>query len=322
VLKLSIIVPADGHQEDLDNTLLSVLENRPADCQVIVPHPCTYRDPYDLGDEVTFVSSESAELATLINTAVRASEGEIVHVLLGRSMAKAGWTDAVMSQFAHEAETAAIAPAIIRPTNERRLSAVGIRYGRGGTKRLVAAGKTLRAGASGEWQIDGPLLQAAFIRRSVLDRLGGMRGDFGGYHIDTDLAARLRWAKATCVFQPESQVKAAVRPAPRGFQAARRAELLYWTHVRQMASAGAHSCHGVHVVGDLLRQFPRPSLLTSLLGRTVVIAQSLCRGGLPAELRGPANDVAAISIPIDQTPRQSERIVKSKNPLRRYSRTA
>lgn len=322
MLKLSIIVPADGHQEDLDNTLLSVLENRPAHCQVIVPHPSTYRDPYDLGDEVTFVSTETAELATLINAGIQLSDGDIIHILLGRSLAQANWTDAVMRQFTDEPETAAIAPAILRPTDVRRLTAVGIRYGRGGSKRLVAAGTSLRAATARKWQVDGPLLEAAFVRRSVLRRLGGLRGDFGRYHIDTDLAARLRAAGATCAAQPESRVKAAVSRAPHGFQAARREELLFWTHTRRLARRGSHTCHAAHVAGDLLRQAPRPSLLTSLAGRMLGAAQSACSWGPPTEPEGSAEEDAPVSIPMDRVLRTSRPGASDRDGRRPYSRSA
>jgi hypothetical protein len=325
VLKLSIIVPADGHQEDLDNTLLSVLENRPAHCQVMVPHPSTYRDPYDLGDEVKFVPTESAELATLINAAVQCSDGEVIHVLLGRSVAQPGWTEAVMQQFADEPETAAIAPAIAFPGRSRRLTAVGIRYGRGGLKRLVVTRRPLRAASVSRWRIDGPLLQAAFIRRNVLDRLGGLRGEFGRYHIDTDLAARLRAAGARCVHQPESHVQAAFVMAPRGFHAARREERLFWTHLTPLSRRGAHACHMAHVSLDLVRHIPRLSLLTSLVGRTFGAAESvsrLCCGprALDSEFAGDGD--ATISIPIDQARRAGAQTAGASSRRHRYTRTA
>jgi hypothetical protein len=322
VLKLSIIVPADGHQEDLDNTLLSVLENRPAQCQVIVPHPSTYRDPYDLGDEVSFVSTDTNELATLINAAIQLSDGEIIHILLGRSLAQAGWTDAAMRQFRDEPETAAIAPAILRPTDVRRLTAVGLRYGRGGSKRLVAAGKTWRAAAARKWQVDGPLLEAAFVRRSVLLRLGGVRGDFGRYHIDTDLAARLCAAGQRCAPQLESRVTADVSPGPRGFHAARREESLFWTHTRRLARGGSHACHVAHVARDLLRQVARSSLASSLVGRSLGAAQSACGWRPPADLEGLAEDGATISIPIDRALRTSRQGASDRDGRRPYSRSA
>jgi len=65
VTQLSIVIPATGTQEQLDQTLVSVLENRPSDCEVIVPHAFDYKDPYDLHDEVTFVGSAAENLVSL-----------------------------------------------------------------------------------------------------------------------------------------------------------------------------------------------------------------------------------------------------------------
>ena len=276
MLKLSIIVPAHGPQEDLDNTLLTVLENRPPECEVLVPHPPDYVDPYDLSDEVTFVGSTGQQdLAALINAAVDTSHSDIIHVLLGGTLAREGWTDAACTQLRTEPRLAAIAPAILDIQDGRRLAAAGIHYGRGGVKRLVARGKRVHAITAKPVSVDGPLLQASFFRREVLVSLGGLRGEFGDFHIDTDLAARLRAAGMLCTSQPDSQVAGPIPKSPQGFHAARRAELLYWCHARRLRRHGALTCHGMHVLCDVLRQLPSPSVVTALLGRGCGLPQGL-----------------------------------------------
>ena len=55
--RLAIIISAVGSIEALENTLVSVLENRPADCDVVVVHSKPYSDPYELKNEVRFVSA-------------------------------------------------------------------------------------------------------------------------------------------------------------------------------------------------------------------------------------------------------------------------
>ena len=64
---LSIIIPAAGPQVSIDDTLLSVLENRPEDCEVILAHPEGYVDPYDLADEVQMISAPTHSLLGLWN---------------------------------------------------------------------------------------------------------------------------------------------------------------------------------------------------------------------------------------------------------------
>ena len=50
--RLSIIIPALGNSARLESTLVSVLENRPLDCDIIVVHTGEYNDPYDLAGEI------------------------------------------------------------------------------------------------------------------------------------------------------------------------------------------------------------------------------------------------------------------------------
>ena len=57
--RLAIVISAAGNVESLEATLLSVLENKPADCQIIVALNEAYSDPYDLKDEVRFVTSRA-----------------------------------------------------------------------------------------------------------------------------------------------------------------------------------------------------------------------------------------------------------------------
>ena len=49
--RLSIVIPVLGSLDGLEDTLVSVLENRPADCQIVVVLNQPYDDPYDLKDE-------------------------------------------------------------------------------------------------------------------------------------------------------------------------------------------------------------------------------------------------------------------------------
>ncbi len=59
--RLSILIPALGIAEELERTLLSVLENRPEDAEVVVVDAFGYDDPYDLGSaEVRLIHSDLA----------------------------------------------------------------------------------------------------------------------------------------------------------------------------------------------------------------------------------------------------------------------
>jgi hypothetical protein len=81
VPRLSIVIPCLGGAAEFDGTLVSVLQNRPADCEVLVVHTAAYDDPYQLGEEVQFLRASSRSLVELINSACQHATGEIVHLV-------------------------------------------------------------------------------------------------------------------------------------------------------------------------------------------------------------------------------------------------
>ena len=72
--RLSIIVPHRHQDSRLEATLLSLLENRPDDSEIIVVHDGSYGDPYKLVDEVIFIEEErSSNTLKLLNAGVMAA---------------------------------------------------------------------------------------------------------------------------------------------------------------------------------------------------------------------------------------------------------
>jgi hypothetical protein len=267
VVKLSIIVPATGTQESLDETLLSVLENRPEHCQVIVCHPDSYRDPYDLSDEVQFVACGDGALKSLIHAGWQASRADIVHLLLPGVRATDGWTRAPLDRFARNPQLAAIAPALLESVDSTRLRTAGIAYRAAGAKRWVGAGRHNDPDA--RFDVDAPALHAGFYRRTMLAEIGGLDGRFGSLHLDTDLAARMRAMRLQCEFEPASRVwtDAKVSHPIRGFQEAYRAERLFWRHFAGWSSPWSLVLHSCHVTVDWIQQLPRAGALVSPIGR-------------------------------------------------------
>jgi hypothetical protein len=266
VLKLSIIVPADGAQQDLDNTLVAVLENRPAHCEIVVPHADTYRDPYDLSDEVRFVASPDATLVSLVNAGIRASQGEIVHVLGAGTIATPNWTDPVLARFEQTQDLAAVAPLLMDAQRPDRIAAAGVRYATGGDKRWVGYGARVSTRPR-RYRIDGPALQAAFFRRKTLLKIGPFHDGYGSYHVDSDYAARLRLAGLGCEHVGESRLLTSLPKTPRGYRAGRQAEYLYRAHRDHFGAVGPRVAHAWHVTWTTLGSIPSPAALTTLCGR-------------------------------------------------------
>ncbi len=92
--RVSIIV---AHQQDkrLEDTLLSVLENRPRDCEIIVAHDGSYTDPYHLADEVLFRRNGSTcSIASKLNEGLYAACcSPVVHFLAEGVQVTEGWCE-------------------------------------------------------------------------------------------------------------------------------------------------------------------------------------------------------------------------------------
>ena len=63
--RLSIVVFCFHDSQLLEETLVSVLQNRPDNSEVLVMHDGTYEDPYDLVDEVRFIEASGVQLSLI-----------------------------------------------------------------------------------------------------------------------------------------------------------------------------------------------------------------------------------------------------------------
>ena len=93
--RLSIIVPHLHDDSALELTLLSILENRESDFEVLLTHDGRYNDPYGLNqDELILIESEQgASFSQQLNLAVASACSPIVQVLLPGSVVDARWCD-------------------------------------------------------------------------------------------------------------------------------------------------------------------------------------------------------------------------------------
>src|SRR5690606_32409978 len=114
VRRLSIVIPWMGPAGQLEDTLATVLQNRPSGCEVLVALAEPYNDPYGVADEVTFVPPPArgdANFVALVNRAVTQAEAAIVHVLASGVRVTEDWTSAALLHF-DDASIAAVAPAL------------------------------------------------------------------------------------------------------------------------------------------------------------------------------------------------------------------
>jgi hypothetical protein len=186
VPRLSIIVPHRHEDSRLEATLLSLLENRPDDSEIIVVHDGSYSDPYHLVDEVIFIEEErSSNTLKLLNAGVMAACSPAVCVLLDGATVTDAWSEAALSTLL-ESETAAVAVAV---QTSRGQTSHGI------DARLLNRPSFAQAGrvevSSPRTECIGPVLACGFYRRKVLLALGGWNEDLDEQAADVELALAL-----------------------------------------------------------------------------------------------------------------------------------
>lgn len=167
--RLSIVVPVGDDLAAFENSLVSVLENRPSDAEVLVAHDGNYDDPFDLGDEVRFVTCGDNRSVDLVAQAATEARGRFVHVLAGGWRATEGWTEAAVEAF-DDAEVGVVVPLLRRDSGT--IAAAG--WEDTPSRLCAPAFDGARAiDRSAARRIGGPYLSASFWRREVLRSLRG-----------------------------------------------------------------------------------------------------------------------------------------------------
>jgi hypothetical protein len=250
--------------ELFESTLISVLQHRPPDCEVLVSHAGSYRDPYDLKSEVRFVEARSdASLLELINVGWMRAASEVIHVLQCGAQVQEDWTEPIWEWF-EKPRIASVSP-LLEPVAEcagRRIA--GLRHGLLGRK-LVHVGTSSRTQLPA---ILGPTLAAAFYRRAALEEVGGFDIVVGDRFGDVDLALSLEAAGYDAACASSSSVSAADTGGQvLGFRDARRSERVFWKHLAPDEGGGKVLRHLVMVTAEFLFPFPGPRSAVRLLGR-------------------------------------------------------
>ena len=89
------LFPSWAIRSRLDDTLVSVLENRPANCEILVVHNEPYNDPYELAGEVQFLKARPrAGFVECLNLGLSAGRAPVVNAIACGVEVCAGWADA------------------------------------------------------------------------------------------------------------------------------------------------------------------------------------------------------------------------------------
>ncbi len=165
--RLTIVVPYCRDEAAFETTLVSVLENRPQACEVLVPHDGSYSDPFSLSDEVRFIIPESDNsIIGLLDAATQRARGSILHVIAEGVRAVEGWTAPALEQF-EGTNVGAVAPVVMDIGNPKRIVAAGWATDRQRIYRPLGFGNASLKRIELQ-TVTAPYLSASFWRRDCL----------------------------------------------------------------------------------------------------------------------------------------------------------
>lgn len=191
VPRLTILIPVDQVSSAFETTLASVLRNRPGQTDVVVVTRQPYDDPYELADEVQFVTAfDASSQASLLNAGLVHVRAPILHVLASGVEVDEDWTEAAVDQIAQE-NVAAVSPLVVDAGRPEEIVAAGVGVTPAGNRQLCGEGKSVLDQKIAA-QVVGPTLVAGFYRRDFLDLVGGWDVSFGEPLADLELALRIR----------------------------------------------------------------------------------------------------------------------------------
>ncbi len=276
VPRLSIAISSMHTAVELETTLVSVLENRPANCEVIVALGHSYNDPYHLDGEVRFIDVGSGAAGMLADSTLLAEcHGDVVHLLDASVQVREGWADAALAHFERDPHIGAVAPLVLDSRDASRVVSAGVAYKCGGKRLLrrqtMARSRICESNPRPEVVL-GPTRTAGFYRREALLTVHECMGRVAGDPIsDADLALSLAELGYLAVLEPRSIVHAPANNGKREstFASGRAAETVFWRHAATVGWCASLIGHAALVSTELVAAITRPSLFKRLLGRGV-----------------------------------------------------
>lgn len=265
VPRLSILIPCLTRDERFENTLASVLQNRPDDCEVVVVFSGFYDDPYHLSDEVRFLEApENVGLVELVNVGIDHASGDVIHLLQCGAEVTESWASKAIRHF-DEKDLGSVAPICLRPNQQRPVA--GLVYSPGGapkTRVVDTSRRTIRPP-----RVLGPTLAAGFYRRSALCQAGGFDAAAGEGWADVDMALSLQTCGYRAICEPDSRVTTELVSGQSisAIRSGSSLEYVFWKHMSRRGWLPSLLAHLLLLGGEMLLALFQPSLFARLLGR-------------------------------------------------------
>lgn len=296
VARLSIVIPALGDNAALEAGLVSVLENRPPDSEVLVVLNAPYDDPYQIADEVRFIAAPAgAGLVECLNIGCAHSRGAVIHFLGCGYRVSAGWAETALAHFEH-ATIGCVVPAVLDAAGPESVT-IGLVYERAGAiRRLERNAESIGAGNDAP---SAALPLAGFYRAEAIQDLHPpLVASFDPQWAAADLGLRLTRCGYRVVVESASQIEGDPRawcPTACSFRQGLVAERFFWRHLSAEKSLRTRLAHLVHVAGETLRGLSSARSIGRLAGRSVARIEAFCSSSqLPRVAEAPADHPAVL----------------------------
>lgn len=201
--RLSVIIAATAAPDPLEETLLSVLESRPPQCDIVVAVAGNYLDPYDLGGEVAILNlPPTTAWSDLVRQAVERTTSDAVLLLsAGARWLPKDWTD--WKAAFGDPDVGIVAPTLISAAGSRF---AGLDPDRADCTWIPIASRD-ESSPSG-WALG--------VRKSAWTAVGGFDPNFGPGRTELDLLHTLRaggWKLAASPCEVQLPEEAFASPA-------------------------------------------------------------------------------------------------------------
>ncbi len=277
--RLTIVIPVLGDPLQLDDTLLSVLENRPTDCEILVVHNEPYFDPYNLSDEVRFVEARrGAGMVECIHRGIAVGQGSVIHILACGVQVCPGWADAALRHF-EDPKVAAVSVLISDRNAPEKILSAGLGYRIEGSAWRLAGSNDPDQIAAWRQELRGPDPLAAFYSKSAIQSVGGFPPWASNIAAGTDLALAIRKNGFRSVLEPECTASmVAATGAEPAFRRGRDDERLFWRWASSHGLPTSMVGHVAILAGQCVIGLFQPSMLIQLAGRSCGMLQAMFTG--------------------------------------------
>lgn len=263
--RLSIIIPFSKDVQQLEESLVSVLENRPRSTQVLVVLGDVYKDPYDIKDEVDFVFASYGEsVVECLNLALDAATAPVVHVLGCGMQVSPGWTDAPLDLLRNPT-VASVVPCILDKRHPAKVLSAGVHYRSGGVSDRLKWGGLPEGFHLGTGECFGPDLFGGFFRRNALRSVGGFNASLGPVWGVLDPCLQLRQQGYETRFEPASELFAdeTLLHRRQGFRQALEDERFFWRWAAEAGTAKSIFLHTFALTAETVCGLVRPDRLVA-----------------------------------------------------------